>query len=263
MDCHFLFEENFPTQESNPCLLSLVHWQVGSLPLATPGKPSCSIDSKKKKVEAIWLSEVAVMLFALVLRFLVPSLETSCPALEIFQIIRSKSWSDNSPVFPLWSLPFYCESFLFHTITFFLKSPWQMREIKPFRGWFSINFCLSCALLKIERTIRIQYHSQTTHRLPRIIHWIGFLCKDPLVFAAGGRGRNPMYNAGHFAYTSQLHHHNNFLYFPKDKMEAQRSLTSFPQDFTVSRSTWLQTQISKPFDLHCIPVILKCLPRLC
>ena len=28
----------FPTQGSNPHLLPLLHWQVGSLPLATPGK---------------------------------------------------------------------------------------------------------------------------------------------------------------------------------------------------------------------------------
>ena len=27
------------TQGSNPCLLCLLHWQVGSLPLAPPGKP--------------------------------------------------------------------------------------------------------------------------------------------------------------------------------------------------------------------------------
>ena len=29
----------FPTQLSNLCLLGLFHWQVGSLPLAPPGKP--------------------------------------------------------------------------------------------------------------------------------------------------------------------------------------------------------------------------------
>ena len=31
--CHFLLQGIFPTQESNPCLLYLVHWQTGSLPL--------------------------------------------------------------------------------------------------------------------------------------------------------------------------------------------------------------------------------------
>ena len=35
--CHALLEEILPTQGSNLCLLHL-HWQVGSLPLASPGK---------------------------------------------------------------------------------------------------------------------------------------------------------------------------------------------------------------------------------
>ena len=39
MACHFLFQEIVPTQGSNPCLLCLLRWQVGSLPLAPPGKP--------------------------------------------------------------------------------------------------------------------------------------------------------------------------------------------------------------------------------
>ena len=30
----------FLTQRLNPCLLCLLHWQVGSLPLVPPGKPS-------------------------------------------------------------------------------------------------------------------------------------------------------------------------------------------------------------------------------
>ena len=30
----------FPTQGSNPCLLRLLHWRAGSLPLAPPGKPA-------------------------------------------------------------------------------------------------------------------------------------------------------------------------------------------------------------------------------
>ena len=31
--CHALLQGIFPTQGSNPCLLRLLHWQVGSLPL--------------------------------------------------------------------------------------------------------------------------------------------------------------------------------------------------------------------------------------
>ena len=30
----------FPTQGLNPCLIHPLHWQVGSLPLAPPGKPT-------------------------------------------------------------------------------------------------------------------------------------------------------------------------------------------------------------------------------
>ena len=37
--CHFLFQGIFPTQGSNLRLLCLLHWWVGSLPLAPPGEP--------------------------------------------------------------------------------------------------------------------------------------------------------------------------------------------------------------------------------
>ena len=38
-DCHFLLQEIFPTQGSNPCLLHLLHWQADSLPLCHLGNP--------------------------------------------------------------------------------------------------------------------------------------------------------------------------------------------------------------------------------
>ena len=37
--CHALLQGIFPTQGLNPRLLGLLHWQVGSLPRAPPGKP--------------------------------------------------------------------------------------------------------------------------------------------------------------------------------------------------------------------------------
>ena len=37
--CHDLLQGIFPTQGSNPCLLSLLHWQARSWLLAPPGKP--------------------------------------------------------------------------------------------------------------------------------------------------------------------------------------------------------------------------------
>ena len=39
MGWHALLQRIFPTQESNPCLFRLLHWQAGSLPLVPPGKP--------------------------------------------------------------------------------------------------------------------------------------------------------------------------------------------------------------------------------
>ena len=38
MGCHVLLQGIFLTQGSNPGLLCLLHWQVGSLPLAPPGR---------------------------------------------------------------------------------------------------------------------------------------------------------------------------------------------------------------------------------
>ena len=40
MGCHLLLQGIIPTQGLNPCLLCLLCWQVGSLPLASPGKPA-------------------------------------------------------------------------------------------------------------------------------------------------------------------------------------------------------------------------------
>ena len=37
--CQALLQGIFLTQESNPRLLGLLHWQAGSLPLVPPGKP--------------------------------------------------------------------------------------------------------------------------------------------------------------------------------------------------------------------------------
>ena len=44
VSCHFLLQGFFPTQGSNPGLLHLLHWQVGSLPLYYLGNPQ---DSKE------------------------------------------------------------------------------------------------------------------------------------------------------------------------------------------------------------------------
>ena len=43
--CQTLLQGLFPTQGSKPYILCLLHWQAGSLPLATPRKPNSGTDS--------------------------------------------------------------------------------------------------------------------------------------------------------------------------------------------------------------------------
>ena len=54
--CHFLFQRIFQTQGSNPHLLSLLHWQMDSLPQASPGKPLWH----KSKVIWGWIYQVSL-----------------------------------------------------------------------------------------------------------------------------------------------------------------------------------------------------------
>ena len=51
LGCCALLQGIFPTQELNPRLLRLLHWQAGFLPLALPGKPNILLTklSKRKK----------------------------------------------------------------------------------------------------------------------------------------------------------------------------------------------------------------------
>ena len=45
MGCHFLLQGDLPDQGSNLPLLCLLHWQVGPLPLAPPGKVKVKVKS--------------------------------------------------------------------------------------------------------------------------------------------------------------------------------------------------------------------------
>ena len=51
--CHFLLQGIFPTQGSN---LSLLLWQMDSLPLEPPGKPTCSCTEARHLGLPRWLS---------------------------------------------------------------------------------------------------------------------------------------------------------------------------------------------------------------
>ena len=48
--CYALLQGIFLTQGSNLCLLCLLHWQVGSLPLAPPGKPQTLVQLIQKNL---------------------------------------------------------------------------------------------------------------------------------------------------------------------------------------------------------------------
>ena len=58
--CHAFLQVIFLTQGLNPCLLSLLHWQAGSLPIAPPKKPWHSWlltpRAESSYLESVWSS---------------------------------------------------------------------------------------------------------------------------------------------------------------------------------------------------------------
>ena len=52
--CHFLLQEIFLTQDSNPCLLRLLNWQAGSLLLVELEKPSCFLSLQQLHNLSLW-----------------------------------------------------------------------------------------------------------------------------------------------------------------------------------------------------------------
>ena len=78
--CHVLLQGIFPTEGLNPCLLCLLHWQAGSLPLAPLGKLPVDLDpsfssyslslllgkeefSTKKSSRFLWFGEFSILPF--------------------------------------------------------------------------------------------------------------------------------------------------------------------------------------------------------
>ena len=52
--CCALLQRIFPTQGLNLCLLHLLHWQAGSLPLAPPGKPCSAAAKSLQSCSTLW-----------------------------------------------------------------------------------------------------------------------------------------------------------------------------------------------------------------
>ena len=53
MACHALLQRIFLTWGSNTQLLHIMHWQVGSLPLAPHGNPQIAPKTKPKELEVL------------------------------------------------------------------------------------------------------------------------------------------------------------------------------------------------------------------
>ena len=51
--CHFLLQGTFLTQESNPCVLHLLHWQADSLPLCHLGSPTWRLSNRNMDCKEI------------------------------------------------------------------------------------------------------------------------------------------------------------------------------------------------------------------
>ena len=49
LGCRALFQGIFLTQGLSPCLLHLLHWQAGSLPLVLPGKPRLQYKEEERR----------------------------------------------------------------------------------------------------------------------------------------------------------------------------------------------------------------------
>ena len=65
----------FLTQGYNPCLLHLLHWQAGSIPLAPPGKPCGWVGGVK---------DLTVCFFALFCEFIISNLKKKSVCSEDF-----------------------------------------------------------------------------------------------------------------------------------------------------------------------------------
>ena len=114
MGCHFLLQI-FQTQGSNPYLLHLLHWQVGSLPLSHLGSPREGFSSVQ--------SLSRVQLFATpwtAARQASLSITSSRSLLKLMSIALVRAWA------PLDSL-----SQLHRIITWLLRKVQQEGESKP------------------------------------------------------------------------------------------------------------------------------------
>ena len=71
-----------PDSGSNPCLLCLLHWQAGSLPLMPPGQPLCQREALSSDLSLCFCQSPGHLTRAPQIPFGVETLLTSCPKLN-------------------------------------------------------------------------------------------------------------------------------------------------------------------------------------
>ena len=121
--CHALLQGIFLTQRSNLSLLCLLHWQVGSLPLAPPGKPMFISTTAKQE----WKREV-----------------------------RCITWPDSSESVRLWNVGFPPDIFWAITIFSLGSCP---RKSHPFQ-WFLFHLYSRPDPFCGKLSLKIQVHLQ-------------------------------------------------------------------------------------------------------
>jgi len=127
VSCHFLLQGIFLTQESNPCLLHLLHWWTESLTMVPPGKPYLKymwfIDS--------WNKEVHIYLPLFEVRLL--------PFLYIYVHWLVIHWIESCIIFITQTTP------IIHTLQHPVLNPMKynvyLAVLKRFKIWnFIVNF---------------------------------------------------------------------------------------------------------------------------
>ena len=92
--CHAFLQGIFLTQGSNPCLLYLLHWQAGSLPLAPHGKPRVGVGILyfEKLPRWIWGAAKPGYLDRLLFSIIKPSKDLQGQAWELMNIPLFAGW---------------------------------------------------------------------------------------------------------------------------------------------------------------------------
>ena len=120
VSCHAFLQGIFPTQEWNPHLLCLLHWQVDSLPLSHLGNPESFL---------IVLNRFQCLLFFFSYLDLFLFLLPYCP---VFYSVKCWMWS-------CLNVPFECECFLIMLFTNSLKRKdcisWECVLLLQWKRW--------------------------------------------------------------------------------------------------------------------------------